>query len=105
MKVVKASLVVFSLFFWLAACSNSSVDNINSGQARVLPDAESPGAKLLKDKCGKCHGAPNPNVHKADEWPNVVSRMQRHRIMNAYGEIPKPETQILISYLQKYSAQ
>ncbi|MDX1810504.1 MAG: hypothetical protein R3240_01030, partial [Gammaproteobacteria bacterium] len=98
------AIMLFSAALYLSACGQSS-SVTDKPVNKVLPEADSPGALILKTNCSQCHGAPNPNVHKADEWPNVVNRMELHRLRKAYAEIPKSDEQILIAYLQKYSAQ
>ncbi len=40
-----------------------------------LPDAESPGARLLARYCTQCHNLPAPAMHTAEEWPAVEARM------------------------------
>lgn len=103
-KIFLLLLLIVILDSLLIACTDESVV-ASKPISKVLPDANSQGAKILKEKCSQCHGAPNPNVHVAEEWPNVVRRMQTHRIRKAYGAIPEAEEQVLISYLQKYSVQ
>lgn len=69
----------------------------------VLPDPESAGAKVLKEHCSSCHGAPSPVVHTAEEWPNIVYRMQEHRRMNGYTLIVPEQEQQLLDYLKQYA--
>jgi len=95
--------ILFPLFLLglLTACDNSAApDSIT----HVIPDAGSTGGKLLKEFCSACHGAPRPASHKADEWQNIVLRMQNHRIKKAYKPLSETEMQDLVSYLQKHSA-
>ncbi len=81
--------------------------NEESGQVgenqNHYPQPSSPGEKLLRQFCSDCHAPPQPDTHKAEEWPNVVLRMQQHRISKALA--PMTETQIrrLVAYLQKYA--
>ena len=86
-----------------SSCSKeSSVVDIKN---KILPDSNSAGAKLLQSYCSECHGAPSPTDHIAAHWPNVVERMQTHRIRTAYEAVPEKDKQIIISYLQKYAKQ
>ncbi|MCD6681835.1 MAG: hypothetical protein LT102_14510 [Burkholderiaceae bacterium] len=40
-----------------------------------LPQAESRGARLVALYCVQCHNLPNPAMHDASRWPEVVRRM------------------------------
>ena len=68
-----------------------------------LPDAASPAAQLMVKRCGRCHGAPNPALHPANEWPNVVFRMQKHMVQKGYSALTQDEYLALLEYLQKHA--
>lgn len=68
-----------------------------------LPDASSPVAQWMAERCGKCHGAPNPALHPANEWPNVVFRMQKHMAQKGQPALTAEEYRALLEYLQKYA--
>ena len=78
-----------------------------------LPEATSNDAKLLGQYCTQCHEMPGPGMHTAEEWPNVVDRMnQRMQMMSGRGmmgkmhDIEAPadgELETLIAYLQKHA--
>jgi len=82
-------------------------------EARQLPEAESPGARLALRYCVQCHNLPNPAMHHAEKWPAIVDRMvvrmegrgnlgKLMAEMMAGVKAPAPEeTQALIGYLQK----
>ncbi|MBW7923640.1 MAG: hypothetical protein H3C59_02735 [Burkholderiaceae bacterium] len=40
-----------------------------------LPQADSRGARLLALYCVQCHNLPDPAMHDANRWPEVVRRM------------------------------
>lgn len=71
--------------------------------AQPLPEADSPVAKMLVDRCGRCHGAPNPAVHTAFEWPSVIHRMQNRMSQKGVKVLSDDELATLIAYLQKYA--
>lgn len=98
---VKTVLIVC---FLLLGCSEDMAVKTDVAQI-VLPDGNSPGAKLLKKYCSNCHGAPHPAVHKKDEWSNVVYRMNLRRIKRALGGVPEQEKPVLISYLEMYASK
>ncbi len=43
--------------------------------AQMLEDQTSPGAQLFIKTCAQCHDLPSPQLHTAEEWPDVVTRM------------------------------
>lgn len=53
--------------------------------AASLPDAASPGAKVLMTYCTQCHAAPSPTLHTAPEWEQVIPRMRAHMKDSAAG--------------------
>lgn len=88
-------LALFLVIF-LVACSdrNEASISINSKPKSIL------------DKfCADCHAPPDPAVHKADEWKNVVFRMQNHRIKRAYGELTEEEFSSVVKYLTDRASQ
>ena len=68
-----------------------------------LPDAESPAAQLMANRCGRCHGAPNPALHPASEWSNVVFRMQKHMAQKGLQALTPDEHFVLLEYLRKHA--
>jgi len=70
-----------------------------------LPEPESPGAKSMKAVCSQCHGVPQPTSHIAKDWPNIVARMNDHRIMLAMKAISDEQRVIILDYLQKHAGQ
>lgn len=68
-----------------------------------MPDVDSPIAKLYVDRCGRCHGAPNPGVHIAKEWPPVLHRMQNRMAQKGVKPLSTDEFATLLEYLQKYA--
>lgn len=71
--------------------------------AAPLPDAQSAAAKLYTLKCGECHFRPQPEVHTAHEWINVVRRMDNHRTMKGKGALTEVETKQIVDYLAKHA--
>jgi cytochrome c2 len=43
--------------------------------AAMLPEPDSPGARLTRRYCVQCHNLANPAMHDARRWPSVVRRM------------------------------
>ena len=84
----------------ISACNDSQ--SVKS--KHVLPEPESAGAKVFGLFCGDCHAPPRIKSHKADEWRNIVERMQTHRLKKAYKLLSDSERETLLSYLKKHSA-
>ena len=53
--------------------------------------------------CSDCHAPPSISVHTAEEWPNVIYRMQERRRMKAYNLMNDEERDTLVGYLQKHA--
>jgi len=74
---------------------------VHAKQKLVEPD--SPGAKVLVAFCSDCHAPPQPTVHDAKEWPNVLYRMQERRRMKAYELMNDEELALLTDYLERHA--
>ncbi|HGX93742.1 MAG TPA: hypothetical protein ENK35_10550 [Candidatus Tenderia sp.] len=89
----------FALVMVLQGCGAPSAEH-----AKVeLVDPDSPGAQLLQEYCSDCHAPPPPSTHLADEWDNVVYRMQERRRMKAYSMMDEEQLAVLMSYLKQYA--
>ncbi len=66
-----------------------------------LPEPESAGVAMMKEFCASCHAPPSPTVHTAEEWPNVIYRMQERRRMEAYELMNDDERGTLLEYLKR----
>ncbi len=98
---------VVSFALVLTVLLSSGCDSKNHPQSQMtatIPNLDSVGGKIFKEFCSACHGLPSPTVHKAKEWPNVIERMQNHRIKNAYLPLSNEEKKELINYLQENAA-
>lgn len=73
-----------------------------------LPEPDSPGAAILKERCTQCHGLVTPRQNAADDWPPIVERMDaRMRMMGGMGMmrsrvqgLSPTEKMTLVAYLQ-----
>ncbi len=91
---------VFVLLLSLQGCGSSE------GEARAkqkIIDPASAGAKVLVKFCSDCHAPPQPSVHEAKEWPNVLYRMQERRRMKAYELMSDEELALLTGYLEQHA--
>jgi len=79
----------------LMACSQQP--EATNRQAQVLTG---PAAIALQKHCSACHAPPRADRHTAAEWPQVLSRMELHRLQRGFGPIPATERSLLLSLLQ-----
>jgi mono/diheme cytochrome c family protein len=69
--------------------------------AGLLPEA--PGRLLFAQKCGSCHGLPDPSQHSPDDWVAVVRRMNG-RMQDLLGRtLSQDELQRIVLYLEAAS--
>lgn len=69
--------------------------------AGLLPDA--PGRLLFAQKCGACHGLPDPAQHSPEDWVSVVRRMNG-RMQDLLGRtLSQDELQRIVLYLEAAS--
>jgi cytochrome c5 len=85
--------------------------------ARELPEPASVGAKLTRRYCVQCHNLPNPAMHDAAKWPDIVERMvKRMEGRGNMGELmadmmagvsapSREEMLTLVAYLRRHSQQ
>ncbi len=81
----------------------SSACNSSLPAPQPLPDAASPAAQLMVKRCGGCHGVPHPTLHPANEWANVVFRMQKHITQKGRPALAPDEKLAVLEYLQKHA--
>lgn len=82
----------------LVGCTGN--DDIGKSGKGHYPQPSSQGAKLLKRFCSECHAPPFPSTHRAGEWPNIVLRMQQHRVSKVLTPMTKAQIRELTAYLQ-----
>ncbi|MDE0852840.1 MAG: hypothetical protein OSA97_00275 [Nevskia sp.] len=74
--------------------------------SQVVPDSASEPAYLVRRYCSQCHAPPPPELHSANEWSTVASKMTEHmRVADASspGEVEQPTAQelaVIVSYLE-----
>jgi len=67
----------------------------------LLPDA--PGRLLFAQKCGVCHGLPDPAQHSPDDWVAVVRRMNGRMETLLGRNLTQDEMQRIVLYLEAAS--
>ncbi len=68
-----------------------------------LPDAESAGARLYRDRCGDCHRLYAPQLLKAEMWKYQVERMQGEMVRRGAPPLKDEERATLLEYLQEHA--
>ena len=67
---------------------------------QVIPEPDSPGAKLYIEKCTQCHGLPGPKRHTSEQWDHVLVMMGG--FMNQRGlPFPENEKKLIRDYLHR----
>jgi len=70
---------------------------------KSLPGEGSPGAERFKAVCVRCHALPDPRLHTAVEWPEVVDRMRQNmKVMGKPGITGAERTEIA-AYLKRHA--
>ncbi len=78
-------------------------------KASLLTEKDSPEALLFVKTCAQCHDLPNPVMHTAKDWPEVVSRMinrARRRKFFATRPVFAPEQKSvdqIVAYLSRHA--
>ncbi len=90
----------------LAACSAAPGDSgggTAGGDLTAFPEMDAPGYAVLASQCSRCHAAPRPARHTADEWRRVVRRMQLHRVQRGMAAIADADVKALLDYLARHA--
>ncbi|NOZ54379.1 MAG: hypothetical protein GXP08_14815 [Gammaproteobacteria bacterium] len=105
MSLLKSSLnlLLILLLFAMTACTDDSA--ATRKMLQDYPDGDTDAAKLYFTKCGSCHAAPMPDIHRASRWIGIVARMQMHMNNRSMPALNNNEHQTVITYLQKHSRQ
>lgn len=97
---MKIRTLIFLLFAALlpAAC------DYTPSQHTPYPDEQSQGFNVYARNCSECHAPPLPDAHTADEWPNVIARMQQHLVERSMAPIAVADMLVLREYLETHAA-
>lgn len=69
----------------------------------LAPAEKGPGGQHFAQLCSQCHALPDPALHTAKEWPDVVSRM--HVNMQRMGVTPPEDDEQaqILAFLTKHA--
>jgi hypothetical protein len=76
---------------------------VASGCATSLPDPESPGARLLTERCGGCHRVYAPSTMTAEMWRYQVERMRALFAQRGLRWLSPAEEETLLGYLSAHA--
>jgi len=94
--LIRRAGVALMLMLMQVGCSQPDI----SDARKQLNRSEAPGAVALRAYCNTCHAAPLPLRHTAAEWPQVVARMEIHRMHRSYEPIGADDRATLLKFLQ-----
>ncbi len=78
---------------------------VGIGGCTRLPEPDSPGAKLYKERCATgCHGAYAPGSMKFQMWKMMVQRMQGEIVRHGMPPLTDDEVSTLLDYLKRHAA-
>jgi len=75
-----------------------------AGCAPALPDPESPGAELYRDRCGGCHRLYAPSTLTAAMWEMQIDRMQGEMTRRGARPLDTLERDTVLRYLQAHGS-
>lgn len=75
------------------------------GEVKPLPDPDSAGAKLVRNYCVQCHGAPAPTRLTSAEWASVINRMHlRSQGRGTVVKVPsEEELRTILAYMKQHA--
>lgn len=90
-------------FLTLAVLALASCDQGKTHIVLDYPGMDTHEFRVFSTQCADCHAPPKPNTHTAAEWPNVIARMQQHRIQRSIAPIPADKMASVRHYLEQYA--
>lgn len=69
-----------------------------------LPEPESPGAVLYRERCVGCHALFPPQRLTPAMWEFQVLRMQGEMARRGFAPLSADEIDVLLAYLKRHSA-
>jgi hypothetical protein len=75
------------------------------GCGSPLPDPDSPGAHLYRNRCSGCHRLYAPGSMTAAMWGVQIERMQAEFVRRGVPALTPTETEVLLGYLGRHSLE
>ncbi len=70
--------------------------------SKKLSGSNTPAGKSFRAICAQCHALPDPGQHTPNEWPGVVTRMQKNMIAMGKTPLNKATAKEITGFLQRY---
>jgi hypothetical protein len=99
--LVAARMASVYLFVLTPLILGGCKSEFNTVDYSKLPEYPSDDVKLYIEKCGSCHGAPQPSVHVEKDWPGVMNRMRFRMTSKKVVPLNKDESATILDYLQR----
>ncbi|MDH5526692.1 MAG: cytochrome C [Nitrospirota bacterium] len=92
-KIKRISLGLFGtlMLTGLVACA---------GAPTPVPDGE--GVDLYRARCGACHSVPHPARHTKEQWPPVLTLMERRMAEAGMPPFVEGERARILGYLERH---
>ena len=74
-----------------------------AGCGTALPDPESPGAQVLRTRCGGCHRVYAPQTMTLEMWKVQLAQMRVLFAKRGIPWLPSDDEQALLDYLQAHA--
>lgn len=99
LKRVSFGAIVSTSLLAFVGCS----PDITPADYTKLPEFGSSTVSLYVEKCGDCHAAPMPSVHRKALWPATVHRMQMRMTSKKVVPLNPQQEKLVVDYLVKYA--
>lgn len=67
---------------------------------QTIPEPESPGARLYRERCTQCHGLPSPTRHTPKQWDHLLVMMEGF-MRDKNIDFPDQEKKLIRDYLYR----
>jgi len=85
------NLIIFFVIIVLAGCA---------GKATPIPNADTAGGKVYREKCSQCHSLPHPKRHTFFQWEGMLAVMEQRMAERNLPKLTKDEKANILSYLK-----
>lgn len=89
----------------LMVCLVAACDSFPPKNELEYPDKGSPAFEVYARNCSECHAPPLPDAHPANQWPNVIARMQQHLVQRSMPPISTQDLLVLRDYLVAHAPE
>lgn len=69
----------------------------------VIPEPDSPGARVYVQRCSSCHALPHPQRLGYDGWLQILPLMERRMAERGINPLTGEERKEILVYLRKHA--